>query len=222
MVKKLLCVVILSAATACLPPVTDVAPGSPFQADTLTVDGTDRYALYGDHHNTAVVARPDNQSSNTRVAVTTAWQAPTVDHSVCATWTSAAGPVQPGLMLRWDGTRGISVTRNSYASVYTVVNVHQWDLTKPDGAGRFEGLAGFPLSGLGWPGAAVPLPWRACAWATGSTVSFHVWPLPDPPSGGACCGGTVTVTHLGAGRPGWYAGHLPPGGVLTLTDLTTS
>lgn len=199
--------------------VVDVSPGSPFQADTLTPDGTDRYALTGDRALAIVTAPITNAGGNTRVVFAAGSPPDATDHAVCATWIAAPRLSQPGLMARWDGTRGVSVTRNVWGGVATVFNVHWWDLNAPD---RFTLLASFPLAGVGHPGPPAPLPWRACASATGPTFRFKVWPLsaPEPPDGDPCCGGTVNVSWFGPGRPGWYAGHLQPGDSLVATDLT--
>jgi hypothetical protein len=222
--RRLLAAAVLAVAlAACQPPapVTDVEPGSPMQADTLTADGADRYHVSGDLAEMTATAPETNGGGNTRIAVTVAWTPATHDQAVCATFADASADIdQQGLVLRWNGTTGITVTKGVWASVYTVVNVHRWDTrTNP----AFTQIGGFPLTVLGAPGPdAVPLPWRMCAWTGGDTVHFKVWPLAmaEPADDDPCCTGTVD-TQVGDGRPGWFAGHLQPGDHLTYTDLTT-
>ncbi len=221
--RLLVAAVLAVALAACQPaPVTDGEPGSPLQADTLTADGADRYHVTGDLASATATAPDTNAGGNTRIAVTVAWTPATHDQSVCATFTDASRDIdQEGLLLRWDGTHGLTVTKGVWASVYTTINVHRWDLGQDP---AFTQIAGFPLTVLGAPDPhAVPLPWRMCASATGDTVRFKVWPTsgPEPAEDDPCCTGAVDTT-VGDGRPGWYAGHLQPGDHLTYTDLTTN
>lgn len=223
LVAAVTAVTVIGASTACQPPqVVDVEPGAPFQPATLTADGDDRYQLAGDMTEATVTAPESNKGGNTRVGWTLAWREPTVDHTVCATWAEASGDVdQEGVLLRWDGTRGVSVTKGVWAGVYTVINVHTWNL---DAAEPFTLVTQHPLEGLGWPKAtAAPLPWRICASAAGTTVRFKVWPLAmaEPADEDPCCSGATTVADTWEGRPGWYAGHLQPGHHVTYLDLTT-
>lgn len=225
LVTAVTAVTLIGACCACQPPqVVDVDPGAPFQPATLTDDGTDRYQLAGDTTTATVTAPDTNVAGNTRITWTLAWRDPSIDQTVCATWTAAsADSNQEGVMLRWDGTRGITLTKGVWAQVYTVINVHTWDTTAPVDQGRFTQIAQFPLTALGWPNAAArPLPWRICASATGTTIRFKAWPTADhePAGDDPCCTGTATVTDTWPGRPGWYAGHLAPGHQLTYTDLT--
>jgi hypothetical protein len=192
------------------------------QSDTLTADGADRYHVAGDLASMTATAPASNAGGNTRVAITLAWTPAVRDQAVCATFADASRDIdQEGLVLRWDGTHGVTVTKGVWASVYTTVNVHRWDTDQPE---PFTQIAAFPLTVLGAPAPqAVPLPWRMCASAIGDVVSFKVWPLgqAEPAEGDPCCTGAVAA-NLGDGRPGWYAGHLQPGDHLTYTDLTTN
>lgn len=224
--RLLLAAVLAVALAACKPaPVIETDPGTIWQPEVLTNDAGDQYQLAGDRTSATVTAPASNAAGNTRIAWTVAWAPATVDHGSCATWSSATvDGNQQGLLLRWNGTTGITVTKGVWASVNTVVNVHVWDLGRGVDDGRFTQVAQFPLTGIGWPSARpAPLPWRMCASAVGDTVRFKVWPTarPEPADGDPCCTGTTTVALTGEGRPGWYAGHLRPGDAVTYTDLTT-
>ena len=203
-------------------PVVEVEPGSPFTASVLTVDGADRYTLAGDLDAATVKAPTTNAAGNTRITWTPAGEDATVDHGACATFGTASANVnQQGVMVRWDGTRGVTATKNVWGGLNTVVNIHTWDTTSQT---PYTLVAQFPLAGLGYgTGHPAPLPWRMCMAATGSTVAFKVWPTsgPEPADGDPCCSGSATVTLVGPGRPGWYVGHLHPGDTVTYTDLST-
>lgn len=220
--RLLALVALVVAATACEPPPpVAVSPDGTWEAVTLTADGTDGYVVAGDAAFTTITAPMANKSGNTRIALV-ARTAPTADQQVCATVAGATGSgYQQGLMLRWDGTRGITITKNVWGGLYTTVNVHTWDTTAQ---APFTLVSQHNLTALGWPNPeATPLPWRMCASATGRVVRFKVWPLPGPEPGDddPCCGGVTTVDLDGPGRPGWYAGHLQPGHTLAYADLTT-
>jgi hypothetical protein len=217
------------ALTACEPPPPVVrSPDSTWDAFTLTDDtstaGTDHYLVAGDNRFTTVTGELANHGGNTRIGLV-ARSASTVDHGSCATVDGSTGDAyQQGLVLRWTGTQGITVTKGVWADVATVINVHTWDTTAPADNGRFTLVAQFTMSGLGWPNTkATPLPWRMCASALGSTVRFKVWPIPgpEPADDDPCCTGVTTVALTAPGRPGWYAGHLQPGHTLAYSDLTT-
>lgn len=214
-------VVVLSLAGCEPAPVVDVEDGSPFTAAALTRDGSDRYVLTGDLEAATITAPEANVAGNTRITFTTD-EATTVDHGACATFTTASADVnQQGLMVRWDGTRGVTATKNVWGGINTVVNVHTWDTTSSQ---PFTLVAQFPLTGLGYgTGNPAPLPWRMCLSASGANVAFKVWPTssPEPVDGNPCCTGSATVALTAPGRPGWYVGHLHPGDSVTYTDLTT-
>jgi len=217
------------ALVGCEPPPQVVrSPDSTWEAVTLTDDttdaGTDTYLLAGDAEVTTVTASLANHGGNTRIGFV-ARTDPTVDHGACVTVAGSTNDFrQEGVLVRWTGTRGVTVTKGVWAGVNTVANVHTWDLTAPADQ-RFTQIAQFPLTGLGWPKAtAVPLPWRICASVSGPTLTFKVWPLAmaEPADGDPCCTGTVTVPWVEAGRAGWYAGHLQPGHTLVYRDLATT
>lgn len=211
----------LIGATACEPNVVDT-PGTAWQATTLTHDANDRYLIAGDSHFTTATAPLLNTAGNTRVVLVHPGGPSTVDQAICTTITGATAPqAQQGVVLRFDGTHAITVTKNIYGGQYTTVNVHQWDLSLPDPGGRFTYAGGWNLPGIGHPGPVAAFPWRMCAGAAGSTVSFKVWPVsrPEPADGDPCCTGSLPLA-VWPGRPGVYIGHIPPGHTSAYTDTT--
>lgn len=201
-------------AVACEP---DVAAGSTWSSVFLTVDGEDAALVAGTSQFTAVSSPLSNTGGNTRVAIFDG--AVSVDSTTCVTWVGQTAVAQPGVLARWNGTTGITITRNVYAAVYDVINVHEWDLSQPDGADRFALIGSVQLDGLD-----APLPWRACLSTTGTMVTFKVWPtaMPEPVDGDPCCTGAATTSLIGEGRSGIYAGHVSAGQTLAFADLFTS
>lgn len=180
----------------------------------------DSYAIAGDATFTVVHAPSTNGGGNTRAGFTIEGPDTYVNTS-CATWQGHTGPLdQPGAILHFNGTEFISVTQNIYAGARFAMNVHHWDLSKPANAGRFELLAQYTPPSMAAPEA---WPWRMCAQAFGPTISFKVWPLtmPEPSYWDPCCSASLPVEYHADGRPGWFAGHLEPGGAMAFTDLTT-
>jgi hypothetical protein len=211
-------------------PVAAVSPAPEAPATvTLTPDGDDTYTVVGGAARTTVAAAGANRSGNTRVAWTAVDAPDALDEVSCATWeASPHGDAQQGALLRWDGVRGVTVTKNVWDRGYGIVNVHTWDLSRPVEDGRYTQIGGFPLAGItdaGAPGGARPLPWRLCAEARGAVVRFKVWALSagaEPAWDDPCCTGSVPLPEADRarpGRPGWYAGHLPPGGAVAYADL---
>jgi hypothetical protein len=222
-VRILLAFAALTLGAAACEPVTAPA-SSPYQLIALTPDGSDSLTVYGDQGSTVVHAPPTNTGGNSRAAWTVTGAPATTDQTACATWdASSHGFAQEGILLRWDGQRGITVTKNVYGSVFTVVNVHTWDLAHPEAPFTQVGT-GFPVPAITQPdGTVVPLPWRMCARATAGIVDFKVWPtaMAEPSWVDPCCTGAVIVPLTAAGKPGWFAGHVQPGHVLAYRNLTT-
>lgn len=209
------------ALTACEPPIVDSPPGTPWTSTTLTINGNDRYTAAGDPTFLAVTAPLSNTDSNTRTSLTHSAAPTSVDQAICATITGATAPsAQEGLVLRDDGTHAVTVTKNIWSAAYWTINVHVWNTDLPTDNGRFVLAGSWPLPGLGYPATPAPLPWRMCATATGSTVSFKTWPLTrqEPPAGDPCCTGSLPLT-VWAGRPGVYVGHLPAGHTVAYTNI---
>lgn len=214
------------ALTACEPIVTDQPPDTPtpWLTATLTTDNPDRYTAAGNPTFTTITAPLTNHSGNTRITLIAPDSPTAVDQTICTTIAGSTAPgAQQGVLLRFDGVHGVSVTKNVYAGAYTAVNVHQWNLDLPDGAGRFAYAGGWLLPGLGYPTTVAPFPWRLCASATGPTIAFKVWPLPgiEPADTDPCCTGSLPLA-VWPGRPGIYAGHLPPGHTTVYTNTTWS
>jgi hypothetical protein len=65
-----------------------------------------------------------------------------------------------------------------------------------------------------------------CARIVDDVVSFIVWPhtMAPPAYGDPGWGGSAPLPAdaPAAGVPGWYAGHLPPGGYVVYNDLTAT
>jgi hypothetical protein len=192
----------------------------------LTPDGGDTYDVTGTASELTVAAAAPNTGGNLRVALVPKDQPAGKDQEACATWTSATSDgVQQGIVLRWNGESAITVTKNVTFGLFTTINFHAWDLTRPAPEARSELYAQTSfLSGLSAPtGQPQPLPWRMCARTVGGVVSFKVWPTarPEPIAGDPCCTGRAALPPgIGPGRAGWYAGHVDPGGNLRYTSLT--
>lgn len=207
------------ALAACQPrgvPGIVTSDSDPWWAAGLTADGADIYDVTGSYDSTTVAARPSNTGGNTRVLFVT--DGPAVDaQESCATWaTETWAGAQQGLALRWTGTEAITVTRNVWGGDRTVLNVHGWDLSSGQGV--------FTLIGGNRPPVIAsnpPLPWRACARAAGASITWKVWPLTmgEPSWSDPCCSSAASSTLTG-GRPGFYGGHIEPGGSIGFTDLS--
>lgn len=223
--KSLLSVLITGIlSVACYygdPAIVTQSPDNSYDLVGLTADDkhpTDFLHVSGTPTRTTVSAPSTNLGGNTRIGFVHS-SSETYDwNETCMTWMSHTGPIdQPGHVLRFDGTRAVTITQNIYAGVRSIANVHTWDLTKPSSNGdRFALVAQFtpPSLTLDWP-------LRSCGRAHGTTIEFKVWPVewPEPAWGDMCCYGATTIENLQGGRPGWYAGHIFPGGELIYEDL---
>ena len=193
---------------------------------TLTPDGTDTYDAAGDLTALTVTAPATNQGANLRVALIPNDEPVSKDQEACATWTWASSDQdQQGIVLRWDGLRAISVTKNVAYGIYSTVNVMAWDSTKPNVNERWQLYEqyGFMPGLMQANGQAKPLPWRMCAKSQGSAVWFKVWATtqPEPAYGDPCCSGSASVPFwANPGKAGWYAGHLAPGDSVRYENLT--
>jgi hypothetical protein len=75
-------------------------------------------------------------------------------------------------------------------------------------------------------GAVLAYPWTLCARVVGSKLDFKVWPSRhrEPAWGDATYSRTITLPPDAptTGTPGFFIGHLEPGGYADFTKLTTS
>jgi hypothetical protein len=201
------------------------------RAAVLTPDGTDGYAFDAERDSVRVSTNPGNSSGNLR---TVFWQSDAVverDATTCATWSAESSDrLQQGVALRISsrpggGVRAITVTKNVYPYGSWVFNVHVWDT----GSRPIDPLAsvnlGSVLSTPGTPPQPKPLPWRVCARAVGSTLSFKAWAVAErePDWGDQRYGRAVQLPARAptAGYSGWYAGHLSPGMTAVFSQLRT-
>lgn len=202
------------------PGIATQSPPNDYDLIGLTADNvypTDSLNVSGDWSRTVISAPTTNQGGNTRIGFVANSTQVFDWNETCATWTSHTGPIdQPGHVLRFDGTRAVTVTQNIYGGTRNVMNIHTWDLAKPASSGRFTLVAQFtpPSMTHGWP-------LRSCARAHGETVEFKVWPTTwtEPSWGDTCCYGTTNIENLQGGRPGWFAGHVFAGGQLIYENL---
>jgi|SRR5262245_9277182 len=212
--------------------VTVIGAGFPGMASTrlasrtLTPDGADRYVATATAAGLVGFSAPSsNTGSNLRRVYWPVRQAERVDGAVCASWVRwSVGSVQPGLAVRVTDQRAITVTRNVWAGAYWVLNVHTWQGPVFTQVGQID-LSGLVLVPGGVTGSGYrPLPWRVCVAVRGSLLSTKVW-FPaeevEPPWSDMT---RVWLTQLPdgwvhGGRFGWYVGHLPAGGSLTMSGL---
>jgi hypothetical protein len=227
LVLGVLVLVVAGCVAPAPPPPPPVGPLPAYlDAVALTRDGDGQYGVTV-AGGTMTVTGAAVDGSNTRVIVWPAAATPTLDQTVCSTWTDQSSVVnQQGVALRIHtaagATRAVTVTKNVWFAVSRIFNVHVWDTSQPAvGAvlGQFDLGETFQMPYQ----APKPLPWRLCARVQGSTLDFIAWPLTttEPAWGDPGRGGSVTLPPGWdtPGVTGWYAGHLSPGEHLTIGDL---
>jgi hypothetical protein len=152
------------------------------------------------------------------------------DQTSCATaWSDGGWPSQEGvaarILIQGDRTRAVTVIKNVWAQATSVYVVHHWDTSHPEVFGQ---LATFDMSGVVGAGDSVSpaSARRLCLRVRGSVLSFKVWRSsePEPTWNDADHVRSVVLPESArhSGRPGWYAGHLPPGSHQEVTQLWTS
>jgi hypothetical protein len=155
--------------------------------------------------------------------------APSADHESCATFRAVDHGQQPGVALRIRSgggrTRAITVTENLWGDAHWLFNVHVMDSGAVEPVrqvGSADLAATFLLAG----DQVRPYPWRMCARVDADLVRFVVWPADevrpdwaDPAHGGSA---TLPDGWEGPGRPGLYAGHLPPGRAVEFSSVSTA
>lgn len=230
-------------ATACIPPLTPASPPPPpppppamfssvpasHATAMLTRDRTDSYSLTGT--NTRMVARAPktNFASNSRTLFWDRGSVASTNQESCETFSDTNPIIQEGVATRivqnGSRTRAITVTKNVFFGANWIFNVHVWDTANQPTP--FTALAGFDMADVFRPGGTqLPYPWSLCMKVVGSTASFVAWPanLPKPSYNDPTYSRAVNLPAGWSyvGTPGWYIGHLPPGGNAIFKNLSTT
>lgn len=202
---------------------------APLISAVLTPDGS-ATSVITKAGGTVTMAAPATSTplSNLRKVFWPAGLTARTDEQTCATWAAQSDDrEQEGLALRITDisgdVRAITVTKNVIYGVWWDANVHVWD---SQAAQPFTGIAQFDTSAITITGGTTetPFPWRACARVQGSVLTFKLWmpaqgPEPSWTDPSHTWTATIPAGYLGAGQAGWYAGHIPAGGVLEYTRL---
>jgi len=199
----------------------------------VTRDGSDRYTLKLGPGAVRINAPSTNkatpQGSATRIVIWPPSTKAVTDQQSCASWTDARGTnVQQGIALRVriDGSRfrSIVVAKNIVYGANWQLNVYTWDsgrspYFKVHGAVSLRA----PFESNDRPR---PLPWKVCARVEGRVVRVKGWRSDESEPGWSNPDHTGSVTLPAewsfAGKAGWYAGHIPPGGTIGMGALRTS
>jgi hypothetical protein len=202
---------------------------APLTSRVLTPDGAAALSI-AKAGGTVTMTAPvtSHAASNLREVFWPAGAASQTDQETCATWASQSDDrAQEGLALRITDisgdVRALTVTKNVIYGVWWDFNVHTWD---SQASQPFTQIAQFDYSAVVITGgsAETPFPWRACARATGATLTFKLWvpALEAEPSWSDPAyvhSTTIPSGYLNAGQAGWYIGHVPAGGAVTYTRL---
>lgn len=214
--------------SACVPP---PVPPPGWDQVYLTRDGADETKIQRLADGRVHVSAPrSNKASNSRAFFWEKSSPVTRDHYSCATVGHSGLPVQEGVVLRiaaspGGGTRGISVQKNIIYNVNWKYNVHLFDTANPDlAAGRdFAQLGAVDFAAVVSEANRAGQPLRLCAKATGRSLEMKLWPAgsPEPAWGDPHYTRTMTLpaAWVYQGRPGYYIGHVPPGGHANFTHL---
>lgn len=198
----------------------------------LTRDRTDRYIVRRGPGEVRIEGAASNTEQNTRIIVVPRRSPAALDVGSCARWTDALGQyAQQGVVLRArrDGGRArtIVVTKNVFFGASWQFNVTTWD-TERDPYLVTHGAVQLPVPFLAsdQPYARLaPLPWTVCARTEGDLVRVKGWRSTDPEPSWDDPDHTGTVRlpteWVIRGKAGWFAGHLPAGGALSLDQLRT-
>lgn len=199
----------------------------------LTRDGADRYTTKAGRGTLRVSAPGSNRgiegNSNTRAVIWPPGTKPVVEQSSCARFTDARGAwVQQGLVLRFriDGSRvrSIVVAKNVWYGAEWQFNVMTWDTNRnQDWQVHGSAVLRTPFERNDKPR---PLPWMLCARTEGAVIRVKGWrgDESEPTWNDASHTGAVRLPAgwQVAGKPGWYAGHIPPGGTMGMSMLHTT
>lgn len=199
----------------------------------ISRDGHDVYTLKLGPGAVRIDAPKSNQStpdgSTTRTVIWPPGTKAVTDQQSCASWTDSRGTwAQQGIALRVriDGSRlrTIVVAKNIVYGASWQLNVYTWDTNRNP---YFQTHGAVSLRAPFAQGNVPrPLPWRVCARVEGRIVTVKGW-RPDEAEPG-----WSNPTHTGqvtlpsawvyAGKAGWYAGHIQPGGTIGMGALRTS
>lgn len=218
-------------ATACEPAVpTPAPPPEGWFQSYVTRDDVDELRLVPTDEGVDVEPEEANGWSNSRTVFGHADVPIGADGTSCGTATQSGWPAQEGVALRIatdtaDGvlrTRAVTVTKNIYLMISWIYNVHVWDTSDPERPSLL--VASVDLGGAVPDGDSDTVPRRLCARVSGRELEVKLWhPHHDEPDWGDAVHTTAVVLPASQdhpGRPGWYAGHLPTGSSLSLTDLS--
>lgn len=223
------------AATACDPVATSRPPLTELHRNglritSLTYEGSNSYR-YARPSATAVdvTAPSTNRGGNHRVAITDEATPPSIDQEACVSWHGPRDEAsQPGVVLRVQSdpgrARAIMVTNNIMYGIRSGINVHLVDSANP--GNPLTMLGGGFYETVGGDATRHPLPWRFCARAIGDRVIAKGWStaLPEPSweDERATLNLTLPASHVHAGRPGVYAGHVLPGRTSRFRGIATT
>ncbi len=199
----------------------------------LTRDGTDRYTLKLGPGAVRIDAPRSNKGtpggSATRTVIWPPSTKAATDQQSCASWTDSRGNwAQQGLALRVriDGSRfrSIVVAKNIVYGANWQLNVYTWDTARSP---YFRAHGAVSLrTPFASGNVARPLPWKVCARVEGRVVRVKGWRSNQPEPGWTNPSHTGSVTlpaeWVFAGKAGWYAGHIVPGGTIGMGALRTS
>jgi len=150
------------------------------------------------------------------------------DQTVCATFAAGGGIDQQGVVVRLHmmsggGISAITVTRNIWAQVFDIFNFHVWN-TAEDPSSPFTLFGSTVIPGLPVAPEAYPLNLCVRTVSSRNIVQFVVWSRGQgrPGWGSTTQGGQAVIPAgaPGAGRGGWFAGHLVPGTSMVYTHLS--
>lgn len=220
--------IVVALALGLLPPAPVPADG--LTRSVLTAGGTAYHYRY-DGDRLVVRAERGRADPNRRELVVPDRASRSRDQLSCATWVRESGlRMQQGLAVRvvhqGRRVRAVTLTKNVFGGTQTVMNLLTWDTARRGDPWRAVGQ--FDLAAVLLHGRKPrPLPWRACLRVVGRKATFKVWPLGrvDRPSWrDPRYARTARLPRAfdRTGRPGWYVGHVPPGGSAVYRGLRTS
>lgn len=201
------------ALSACAAPPPPVPPPG-FAQHVLTRDAADVTTITHRGGTARVTAPGTNVGANSRTIFHRTGDPVSHDHTSCVTARHSGLPVQEGVALRVrtrDGrTRALTAMKNIWANVDWMYNVHTWDTARSK---PYEQVSGHDMAAALRVGTG---PRRLCARVVGEVLQFKVWrtSIAEPSWSDPVHTRSVRLPKgwTDAGRPGWYIGHVPPGG----------